>query len=73
MKSGGRLPLLKVLHPFQKKSQEINPSTPGLSLDFTRNGELAEPKAGVCSGLILSGALNPDLKIGVGAVERINS
>jgi hypothetical protein len=33
-------------------SLEINSSTP-------------RPEAGVCSGLILSGALNPDLKIGV--------
>jgi hypothetical protein len=28
-------------------------------------------KPGVCSGLILSGAFYPDLKIGFGAVERI--
>jgi hypothetical protein len=28
-------------------------------------------KPRVCSGLILSGALKPGLKIGVGAVERI--
>ena len=30
-------------------------------------------KPGVCSGLILSGAFYPNLKIGFGAVERINS
>jgi len=38
----------------------VNPSTPDLSLDFARDGlrdgELAEPKVGACSGLILSGA-----------------
>ena len=38
---------------------------PGLSLDLARDGELAEPKPGVCSGLILSGAFYPDSKIGV--------
>jgi hypothetical protein len=45
---------------------ESTPRLPGLSLDFarddSRDGELAEPKAWVCSGLTLSGASLPRLK-----------
>jgi hypothetical protein len=61
---------------FLKKNQPIR--LPGLSLDLARDGEPfdtltalsciewpAEPKSGVCSELILSGAFYPDLKIGV--------
>jgi hypothetical protein len=52
------------IHTSQpRKNQPIR--LPGLSLDLARDGELAEPKLGVCSGLILSGAFYPDLKIGV--------
>jgi hypothetical protein len=47
-------------------ADQINPSTfPGLSLDLARDGELAEPKPGVYSGLILSGTFDPVLKDGV--------
>jgi len=45
------------------KNQPIR--LPGLSLDFARDGELIEPKPGVCSGLILSGAFHPDSIIGL--------
>ena len=64
---GGRLSTLK-LNIIVKSTLRL----PGLFPDIARDGESAEAKPGVCSGLILSGALNPDLKIWFDAVERIN-
>ncbi len=40
-------------------------------LDFSRDGELIEPKPGVCSGLKLERRYSPDSIIGL-AVERLD-